>query len=345
MFDQTLKLLSARVLLSVVLGLVANLALAYEYNATTPGTRAAGMAGAFIGQADDASAIFYNPAGLSLNAPDSEVAINVGNAPSYSSDAPSEVTQDDFFVHWISYRVNNYGFAYFQLQDYTLPASSLEGAKNIKNSQWSVAGAWDVHDYIGLGASFDMIAASEDFIWEDNAFGFTFGLHSALLNMRTVGLNAGLTYKTEADFGTYTADRYFGRPQSLALGLNGRFNIASALLNLNYQIETLAWDKITSTPSGSSVIGQYEKSAFGLEVAMPIKNINYALRFGSATATEETTLQKPQAYDYDSSTFGFGANFSENYTVDIANEVRDYDLNGVTLSETFITVALTVKMR
>lgn len=56
------------VVIAVAIFTVMNLwnytASAYEQYFTYPGTRAMGMAGAFIGQANDSSAVWYNPAGL-----------------------------------------------------------------------------------------------------------------------------------------------------------------------------------------------------------------------------------------------------------------------------------------
>ena len=58
-----------RSLISVLLALLVTQALARQASAQTfevLGTRAAGMGGAFVGVADDASAVYWNPAGLVL---------------------------------------------------------------------------------------------------------------------------------------------------------------------------------------------------------------------------------------------------------------------------------------
>ena len=58
-----------RSLISVLLALLGTQALARQASAQTfevLGTRAAGMGGAFVGVADDASAVYWNPAGLVL---------------------------------------------------------------------------------------------------------------------------------------------------------------------------------------------------------------------------------------------------------------------------------------
>jgi long-chain fatty acid transport protein len=50
--------------LTVVVGLTPHVVTAQSFAAV--GTRAAGMGGAFVGVADDASAIYWNPAGLAV---------------------------------------------------------------------------------------------------------------------------------------------------------------------------------------------------------------------------------------------------------------------------------------
>ena len=57
-----------RVLAALVVALIALPAPAAAQSFPSTGTRAAGMGGAFVGVADDASAIYWNPAGLAAGA-------------------------------------------------------------------------------------------------------------------------------------------------------------------------------------------------------------------------------------------------------------------------------------
>ncbi len=64
-----------------------SLSFAYEQYFTYPGTRAMGMAGAFIGQADDSSAVWYNPAGLMQpNGPTFDATAEYGKLPKRDND-------------------------------------------------------------------------------------------------------------------------------------------------------------------------------------------------------------------------------------------------------------------
>ncbi len=55
---------------------------AYEQYFTYPGTRAMGMAGSFIAQANDSSAVWYNPAGLMQpGAPKFDLTAEYGKVP------------------------------------------------------------------------------------------------------------------------------------------------------------------------------------------------------------------------------------------------------------------------
>ena len=85
--------------------LISVMLITQNFNLTGAGARAAGMGGAFIGVADDATAIVWNPAGLSLlERPEASlVGRTISESKKYDWDnAPDNVSQNHFVLNFLS---------------------------------------------------------------------------------------------------------------------------------------------------------------------------------------------------------------------------------------------------
>jgi hypothetical protein len=85
------------------------------------GTRAAGMGGAFVGVADDASALYWNPAGLASGSYFS-LALDASGKPATPETGPRGGSQSSFFLGLTTPAL---GLTYYRLQQITAKPSAL----------------------------------------------------------------------------------------------------------------------------------------------------------------------------------------------------------------------------
>ena len=83
------------------------------------GTRAAGMSGAFVGVADDATAVYWNPAGVATGSLVSAV-IDVGQAVIGPVHSQTTVNQEDTTI-FVGVSATAIGVAYYRVAAYGRP--------------------------------------------------------------------------------------------------------------------------------------------------------------------------------------------------------------------------------
>src|SRR5215210_7624537 len=106
-------------LFAAFLGLLPSGAVAQSFDVT--GTRAAGMGGAFVGVADDASALYWNPAGLATGSYFS-LALDASGKPAVPDTGPRGSKQSSFFLGLTTPAL---GITYYRLQQITGTPSTL----------------------------------------------------------------------------------------------------------------------------------------------------------------------------------------------------------------------------
>jgi hypothetical protein len=104
---------------AVLFGLLPSGVAAQSFDAT--GTRAAGMGGAFVGVADDATALYWNPAGLASGSYFS-LALDASGKPAVPDTGPRGSKQSSFFLGLTTPAL---GLTYYRLQQTTATPSPL----------------------------------------------------------------------------------------------------------------------------------------------------------------------------------------------------------------------------
>lgn len=191
------------------LGIVQMSAQMVNFNLSGAGARAMGMGGAFIGVADDATAIAWNPAGLSqLERPEFSI---VGR---FISD---------------SYEVNWFGDKSENTQDHFV-MNFLSAALPIKVGKYNLVGAIALQRQIDLfseGKAYDDWGAEFDFEGSGGVDSFTFGSSFQALPWLNFGVAANLWMGSYEYKENYRADYKYTEEYS-------GFNLVTGLMiNLN----------------------------------------------------------------------------------------------------------------
>ncbi|MCC7242204.1 MAG: conjugal transfer protein TraF [Acidobacteria bacterium] len=139
----------------IACGLLAGLFLVTNLAAAqTPGTRAAGMAEAFVGVADDATAVYWNPAGMATGAYFSFV-VDFADGEGLSEGPDEDPGASSHDARFIGLTVPSLGLAYYRLSRVAAgPAAPAEGgAVGRQDGRRSVRGLTTSHVGLTLGQS------------------------------------------------------------------------------------------------------------------------------------------------------------------------------------------------
>lgn len=147
-------------------------ALGSEAFFTNPGTRAMSMGGAFTAQADDSTAIWYNPAGLYQQGNPGDFTVEGGSVPSISDGG--QYNTDEIKLKYIGLKGASkkdgwsFGVSYFEpYKMATIVPGKLSptdtktiGRVDVDYRQLSFAAAGGVGDRFSLGISYDILNLS-----------------------------------------------------------------------------------------------------------------------------------------------------------------------------------------
>ena len=97
---------------------------------TTPGTRAMGMGGAFVAQATDSSALWYNPAGLGFSK-GIDVTLDYGDVVAAKGHDDGSISADGYYtsekeIKYLAYNMWGFGMAYFRPYNFYAGANNMQ---------------------------------------------------------------------------------------------------------------------------------------------------------------------------------------------------------------------------
>lgn len=209
----------------------ARYATAFEFNVNLPSSRAMSMAGAFVAQADDSSAIWYNPAGMQLHSLiTNDVTLESGRnlTPKLESDINEGVSYDTSSalkyiasytkkIPFVEKNTLNLGAGVAVIRLYSLAINVNERSSAIDSTQ--TFGIVDADYYQSsiavnkkLGSTIS-VGATLDFIWTNvrchtfdrcvkngpTGFGYTLGyMHNIFSDLDNV-LRLGLVWRSNVD--------------------------------------------------------------------------------------------------------------------------------------------------
>lgn len=344
-------------------------AIAFEPFQTHPGTRAMGMAGMFVAQADDSSAIWYNPAGpKSEGAAKSDVSVEFANAPRVDDDGGyarggaklkflGGYTEKNLAILGDGNPVvigAGYFLPYRVMTNVDRPRSALDstpyGNIDVVHHQISALIAAAPSRSFMWGATLDAMGSEiscRDYplcVKKNGPIGYGASLGAkysvAKFASGQVSIAAAwrsriaLNYESRpaTGLGSVIEDYLPGRPESIVLGVHLRTSTSIAAININGQAERAAWSETTKDAS----IEDTRAFGIGAEALFPVSDDDtFVIRAGvrSASAVGGSSVVRVIAA-------GVGYGFAQRHSVDIAVERRSLRAG---VSEVFASLSYSIQ--
>jgi long-subunit fatty acid transport protein len=283
-----------------------------DWNITGVGARAASLGGAFIGVADDPSAIYWNPAGLAqlhkIEVSAEGKVVNRQIATTYYNGGNKVVTTSthgelSFLSVVMPLSTNNIvaALAYQQVIDGNLKQETLESKGGVETFSFSMAKPYGNSLAIGTAINiWDGRIKTVDtggvtiYNANERLSGFNF-LIGALANISSAPfvnpLNVGVTVRTHFDLHDHkqssieTRDIKLELPWMIGLGLSYRFNDLYSM-SMDYESRLYAQTALDNPIyEGDSELSQHNLNQFRLggEYMIQKTDYNIPLRFGVQT--------------------------------------------------------------
>lgn len=315
----------------------------FEQVSPHPGSRALGMAGVFGSQADDCSAIWYNPGGLTRPGMiQRDATIEYGALP--SSGAAREYTAANALKFACGYWAANdgrlgAGVAYttlyrlgFDINQAVQPLSlKTFGATDITYRQTSVLLSAALNEQLSVGGTLDLVWTGVECSYArcvDSGplgLGAGFGVAFDVVRSPTQRIAVSGLWRTRAALRYYDTptsgigailDQYIpDRPQTLGAGVHAQFSTRYAAVNVNAAIEHISWSTAAASRAPSP---DFNKLGAGSELIMPVANgVSIAARTGITHARADSGGASANVY-----ALGAGITWGIGHTIDIAFERR-----------------------
>ena len=316
---------------------------AFEEVSPHPGSRAMGMAGVFGPQADDCSAVWYNPGGLTrMGMIQRDATIEYGALP--STGAGREYAAANALKFACGYWAANdgrfgAGVAYatlyrlgFDINQAVQPLSlKTFGATDITYRQTSILLSAALNDQLSVGGTLDLVWTSIDCSYEScvdfgsMAPGASFGVAWDVVRTPTRRIAVSGLWRTRAALRYYDTptsgigavlDQYIpDRPQTLGAGVHAQFSTRYAAVNVTAAIEHISWSTAAASRAPSP---NFNKLGVGSELIMPVANgVSIAARTGITHARADARGASSNVY-----ALGAGITWGIGHGIDIAFEQR-----------------------
>ena len=310
-----------------------------------PGTRANSMSGAFTAAANDASSLWYNPAGLGNRyGANGDLTIDYGQELVYDTNLALAVNEDRKYkyIGFMGKGANrssgamHFGLAYYQPATFAVSNNFGSGTERVDLEYelytLGIGGGNEVISWgytIGMAyvnTKFNSAGSSEDY---DSELTISGGLILHMIRNPKFKLNGGINWFSGADWSFLDYDSSHDTklsevvpaiPKRLSYGINAQFTLPRGLIHVNYDLVEWStnsdWDSL-QTPGT-------DRQNFGLEAIVPVRNgMMVSIRYGRGTAEETTGSGDTQ----ESSSIGFGIGFLNQHFIDYASETRKLNSN------------------
>lgn len=318
---------------------------------TYPGTRAMSMGGAFVAQADDSSAIWYNPGGIAQKgSPELDFSVEYGSVPSRSD--TGQYSSDKKGIKFVSVgwkgdkdkeTTFGMGLAYFTPYRFAINVPSV-GRVDTKYSEvaWTLGGRSSGFSY---GGNIDVLWSDKKLGSSDGSsdtqmgYGYSLGALYNVFNNEYVGVTVGGMYRSKIKMSsedpttTYTPEgaiivKYLpSRPASMSGGVNVTVPTPYATVRGNVAYEKTKWAEaypLAANPAGMDTT----KIMYGGEVVIPISRTDLALRAGHSESKASDSAKFATVKSF---TYGAGLKLSKaegsksgEWFLDFAQEQRSF---------------------
>lgn len=344
------------IIIAVGVALFSQNVVAYESMRILPGARASSMAGIFTAQADDSSAIWYNPAGLAHQKTISnDVTVDFGNSiePKEGTADNAELASSNNTINyvaayasdikWLQAYIGTSGVGISYYRPYTLRTTVEEprglidtrpyGDVDLRYHQISYLISTLLPNSISFGVTVDQFWSTVRCVSDVNCssgtasgLGASAGLLMDLYQVRQTKLKLGIVWKSrislnyfadnDAGIGAFIGRYIPGRPASRSFALAVQIPTEKVLINANMLFKNVYWSKATHT---SSQISDYLIYGLGAEFVFPIrKTQSWSYRFGIKHASPNIGLSPT----IDTLAMGVGASFFGDHFIDLSVEKR-----------------------
>ncbi len=311
-----------------------------------------GLAGIFVAQADDSSAIWFNPAGLKSDAAaKSDISIEFANIPSVNQDG--EYSRSGMEVKFLGgYTEQHFaifgeanpvavGAGYFLPYRATIYIDALSPAAtnpppygyiDVTHHQVSALIAASPGSGFSWGATLDAMWSEihcrdyDQCVQKNGPMGYGTSLGAKYTVAKFSSGDASIAAawhsrialryasRPRGGIGSVIEDYIPGRPTSFTLGVNLRTSTSLAAININGQVERVGWSSTTKDTSAAD----YQKIGISTEALFPSSNDNnFALRIGTSRASASGTAPAARIV-----AAGIGYGFELHHSVDLAWERR-----------------------
>lgn len=304
------------------------------------GVRAFGMEGAFVAQADDSSALWYNPAGLAQpTMPKFDLTIqslstDVSGAGSYDMIQSSWAFNFKHVGLGLNYVNYDYAFDKYEITEFSFGLGTNFGT-----------------EVFSLGFSLGGINYSDSSAGEeDDAGQFAFGALAKLVNTEKFSLKLGITGRPQSDYeGDYYTSATIYRAKSSEFGLNAQIVTGLPVVNVNIQYDDIEYSWSDVDASYSWMDHGLTATTLGLELTFPFSEyFSLSVRTGFREGTQDVNTTyggtyNNYYYDVSSTSFGIGCTVGKHFVFDVgmrdssfshptrASYDREYTTFGVSL--------------
>jgi len=304
------------------------------------GTRAFSMEGAFVGQADDSSALWYNPAGLvQKNIPEVDLSVqtlspdNATGANAYDMTSGSWSTHKEYAGIGINYV--NYDYPTVKTGTGTTAVTtygsdtaeySLGFATNFGLSRFSLGATGGVIDY----------SSKQSGVKNEHSKQFVFGALLKVLDFDRFTLSLGVANRPQE---TYDILKDIANPESKEYGLNAKIITGYPIIGLNVQQDNVSYNYSDISSSQKYLDNGYKATAFGAELTFPFtENFTFAFRAGHRESSWDKHSIAPGALntstlyygDVSSTSYGLGISIGQHFAFDVGRRKTSYSYSSPT---------------